>query len=140
MSSTEQEEKGDRRGAVVGAALSREAAGHLLDALRGVRWPARGLTRSVIHGEQRSHRAGASPEFMDYRAYHQGDDSAKIDWKLFGRTERVAVRLAHDDSSLPTTVLVDASASMAFPSADVGKWQLAARIALGLAAVAPAQG
>ena len=129
------------RGIVAGSApLSREAAGRLLDGLRGVRWPARSLTRSAIHGEHRSHRSGASPEFMDYRAYHQGDDSSKIDWKLFGRTERVAVRLAHDDSSLPTTALVDASASMAFPTENVAKWRLAGSIALGLAAVALGDG
>jgi uncharacterized protein (DUF58 family) len=77
---------------------------------------------------------------MEYRPYQQGDDPAKIDWRLFGRTDRVAVRVAHDDSSLRTMVLVDASASMAFPAATRAKWHLAAAVALGLCAVAHADG
>jgi uncharacterized protein (DUF58 family) len=115
-------------------------SGALLDAVRGVHWPTRRLTRSALHGGHRSRRAGSSPEFMDYRPYQQGDDPARIDWKLFARTERVAIRLAHDDSSLPTTVVVDASASMAFPPRTEAKWTLAAAVALGLCAVAHGDG
>lgn len=115
-------------------------SGALLDAVRGVHWPTRRLTRSSLHGGHRSRRVGSSPEFMDYRPYQQGDDPARIDWKLFARTERVAIRLAHDDSSLPTTVVVDASASMAFPPSSQAKWNLAAAVALGLCAVAHGDG
>lgn len=111
-------------------------SGALLDALRGVHWPARRMSGGTIQGGHRSRRVGASPEFMEYRPYQQGDDPGRIDWKLFGRTERVAVRLSHDDSSLRTMVLVDASASMGFPAETFAKWNCAAAIALGLAAVA----
>lgn len=112
----------------------------LLDAVRGVHWPARRISGGAIHGAHPSKRAGASPEFSEYRPYQQGDDPARIDWKLFGRTERVAIRLARDDSRLPTTVLLDASASMAYPPASLDKWELAAAVALGLAAVAHGDG
>ena len=114
--------------------------GALLDAVRGTHWPARRLTRGSLHGEHRSRRVGSSPEFMEYRPYQQGDDPSKIDWKLFGRTERVAIRLSHDDSSLRTTILVDASASMAFPADTMEKWRLAGAVALGLCAVAHSDG
>jgi uncharacterized protein (DUF58 family) len=114
--------------------------GALLDAVRGVRWPARRVSRSMVHGAHRSRRVGASPEFMEYRPYQQGDDASRIDWKLFARTERVAVRLAHDDSSIGTMVLLDASASMAFPAETREKWRLAAQVALGLCAVAHNEG
>lgn len=73
---------------------------------------------------------------MEYRPYRQGDEASKVDWKLFARTERLAIRLSHDDSSLPTMILVDASASMAYPVDSRDKWELAAAIALGLTAVA----
>jgi uncharacterized protein (DUF58 family) len=116
------------------------AGGALLDAVRGTHWPARRLTRGSLHGEHRSRRVGSSPEFMEYRPYQQGDDPSKIDWKLFGRTERVAIRLSHDDSSLRTTILVDASASMAFPAGTMEKWRLASAVALGLCAVAHGDG
>lgn len=110
-------------------------SGALLDSIRGVHWPARRVTRGAYQGGHRSKRVGSSPEFMQYRPYQQGDDPSKIDWKLFGRTERVAVRLTHDDSILRTTVIVDASASMAFPTPKFEKWELAAAIGLGLCAV-----
>ncbi len=116
------------------------AGGALLDAVRGTHWPARRLTRGSLHGEHRSRRVGSSPEFMEYRPYQQGDDPSKIDWKLFGRTERVAIRLSHDDSSLRTTILVDASESMAFPAGTMKKWRLASAVALGLCAVAHGDG
>ncbi len=111
-------------------------SGALLDSIRGVHWPARRVIGGAFQGAHRSSRVGASPEFMQYRPYQQGDDPSKIDWKLFGRTERVAVRQSHDDSSLRTVVVVDASASMAFPPDSLAKWELAASVALGLVAVA----
>ncbi len=77
---------------------------------------------------------------MDYRAYQQGDDPAKIDWRLFARSERVAIRLAHDDSTVRTTVVADASASMAFPGNTRAKWETAAALSLGLCAVALGDG
>jgi uncharacterized protein (DUF58 family) len=112
--------------------VRRLTGGALLDAVRGVHWPGRRVTRGALHGAHRSKRVGSSPEFREYRAYQQGDDPAKIDWKLFGRTERVAIRLAHDDASLRTSVLVDASASMAFPPATLDKWERAASVAPGV--------
>jgi uncharacterized protein (DUF58 family) len=111
-------------------------SGALLDAVRGVHWHARRVTTSPFQGAHRSKRVGHSPEFTAYRPYQQGDDPSKIDWKLFGRTERVAIRLSHDESNLPTMVLVDASASMAYPVPSLAKWELAASVALGLCAVA----
>jgi uncharacterized protein (DUF58 family) len=115
-------------------------SGALLDSIRGVHWPAPRVVGGAIQGAHRSRRVGSSPEFMEYRPYQQGDDPSKIDWKLFGRTERVAIRVAHDDSSLRTMVVVDASASMAFPAGSLGKWELAASVALGLAAIAHGDG
>ena len=115
-------------------------SGALLDALRGAHWPARRVARGGLQGGHRSRRVGASPEFLEYRPYQQGDDPSRIDWKLFGRTERVAVRLTHDDASLRTMVLVDASGSMAFPAESRAKWLTAASVALGLAAVAHGDG
>lgn len=60
----------------------------------------------------------------------------KIDWKLFARSNRAYIRLSNDRAILPTTIVLDATASMAFPVATLGKWHLAAQTAIGLAAVA----
>jgi uncharacterized protein (DUF58 family) len=79
---------------------------------------------------------GSSAEFTEYRPYRQGDDLRRIDWKLFARSNRAYIRLSNDRAILPTTVVLDASASMAFPVDTLGKWYLAAQLAVGLAAVA----
>jgi uncharacterized protein (DUF58 family) len=77
-----------------------------------------------------------APEFAEYRPYRQGDDPRRIDWKLLGRSDRAFIRLAPDHAVLGTTFIVDASASMAFPSVDDGKWAVAKRLAVALAAIA----
>jgi uncharacterized protein (DUF58 family) len=116
------------------------AVGQVLEALRGVRWP---TERPVPGGSAGAHRArtrGTSVEFAEYRSYRQGDDVRRLDWKLLARTDRAYVRLTEDHALLPTTVVVDASASMAFPDQSQAKWRHAALIAIGLAAVAHATG
>lgn len=112
----------------------------LLDAVRGVRWPGRRPVARPQPGAHPSRLRGTSAEFSEYRPYRQGDDPRRIDWKLLARSDRAYVRLATDRALLPTTIVVDGSASMAFPEATLGKWRLAADVALGLAAVAQGQG
>lgn len=114
--------------------------GPLLDALRGVAWPVRRHARSALPGTHRSPLRGVSPEFTEYRAYRQGDDPRRLDWKLLARTDRASVRITSDSSTLGSVIVVDASASMAFPSDSLAKWVQACRVAVGLAAVALAAG
>lgn len=108
----------------------------LLDSVRGIRWPARAAVRGGIPGAHTSRLRGSSAEFTEYRPYRQGDDLRRIDWKLFARSNRAYIRLSNDRAILPTTVLLDATASMAFPVATLAKWHLAGQLAIGLAEVA----
>jgi uncharacterized protein (DUF58 family) len=108
----------------------------LLDAVRGIRWPARSVVRGGIPGAHTSRLWGSSAEFTEYRPYRQGDELRRIDWKLFARSDRAYIRLSNDRSILPTMIVLDSSASMAFPVATNGKWHLAAQLGVGLAAVA----
>ena len=110
----------------------------LLDAVRGVRWPARGPVAAAPPGAHHSRLRGSSAEFAEYRPYRQGDDPRRIDWKLLARTDRAAIRLATERAVLPTMIIVDASASLAFPAATVAKWVLAKQVAVGLASAAHA--
>lgn len=116
------------------------AVGDVLDALRGARWPADQLVPGGSAGTHRARTRGTSVEFAEYRGYRQGDDVRRLDWKLLARTDRAYVRLTEDHALLPTTVIVDASASMAYPEDTHAKWTHAARVAVGLAAVAHATG
>ena len=112
----------------------------LLDAVRGVRWPARHAVRGVSAGVHHSHRRGTSPEFSEYRVYRQGDDPRRIDWRLLARSDRAYIRLANERAMLSTMLVVDASASMAFPEPGLEKWRLGRQLAVALAAVVHADG
>ena len=108
--------------------------GALLDAVRGVRWPARRPVPGGAPGAHQARTRGVAPEFAEYRPYRQGDDPRRLDWKLLARSDRAFIRLAPDHATLGTTFLVDASASMDF----AGKWAFARRLVVALAAVAHA--
>lgn len=110
--------------------------GALLEALRALRWPARRRAGAGVQGSQHSRRRGLSEEFAEYRPYRPGEDTRRIDWKLFGRTDRAFVRQSTDRTLLSTMILVDASASLAYPIDTLEKWNFARHIALGLAAAA----
>ena len=108
----------------------------LLDSVRGIRWPAWRAVRGGIPGAHTSRMRGISAEFTEYRPYRQGDDLGRIDWRLFARSDRAYIRLSNDRAIFPTMIVLDASASMAFPAATRAKWNLASELAIGLAAVA----
>ena len=115
--------------------------GPLLDALRGVRWPARRAVAAAPSGAHRSRQRGTAGEFTEYRLYRQGDDPRALDWKLLARSDRAFVRLSDDRALLPTWLVLDGSASMDFPEGSgMSKWRMACAIAVGLAAVAHASG
>jgi uncharacterized protein (DUF58 family) len=122
------------------AATSLAPYADLLDALNGLTWPSQLRARAGDPGSHRSMRLGRSPEFTEYRSYRPGDDLRRLDWKLYGRTDRAFLRIADDHAALRTTIVVDASASMRFPVEGYGKWEHACGIALGLMSVAIADG
>jgi uncharacterized protein (DUF58 family) len=114
--------------------------GALLDAVRGVHWQARRAVTGALAGTHHSKQRGTSAEFTEYRFYRQGDDPRRIDWRLLARSDRAYIRLATDRAILPTMIVIDASASMAFPVVTREKWRRAREIAVGLAAVVHADG
>lgn len=114
------------------------AFGPLLDALRGVKWPVRRAVPAALPGTHLSRLRGAAPELSEYRPYRQGDDPRRLDWRLLARSDRAFIRLADERAVLATVMLVDASASMAWPEPAHDKWRRATELAVGLAAVAHA--
>lgn len=109
--------------------------GALLDALRGVRWPARLRPRTTNVGAHTAKRIGPNVEVTEYRPYRQGDDPRRLDWKLLARTDRAYVRLAPDIATSPTLILLDGSASMGTGLGGDAKWRQARMLCVGLAAV-----
>ena len=84
-------------------------------------------------GAHRSQRKGISVEFADYRQYVPGDDTRHLDWKVYGRNERLYLRQYEEETALRVHLLVDASASMSYAAAGVSKYTYAAQCAAALA-------
>jgi hypothetical protein len=90
-------------------------------------------------GMHLSPKRGSSLEFNDYRHYSPGDDFRYIDWGLYGRSDKLYIKLFQEEEDLLTYIFVDASASMAYPAGDK-KFESAILTALALAYVALASG
>src|SRR6266498_2114416 len=75
----------------------------------------RGRTR----GERKSPRKGMSVEFADYRAYGAGDDLRYVDWNIYGRLDRLYLKLFVDEEDLYLHLLLDGSAS---PASSGSEW------------------
>jgi len=84
-----------------------------------------------MKGERRSKRKGQSVEFADYRNYVAGDDLRFLDWNIYGRLERLFIKLFFEEEDLHVSLLLDASNSMDFgdPSKSLYVRRVAAAIA-----------
>ena len=127
---------GDNAARADGAARADERIGSRFDdrflrKLESLALTIRRTTAGRSHGMRRSRRVGAGLEFADHRDYVPGDDLRHLDWNLYGRLERRALRLYEEDEDLSIDVLVDASLSMAMgqpPKLDLA-FQIAAALA-----------
>jgi uncharacterized protein (DUF58 family) len=90
----------------------------------------RRVFRGRVKGERRSPRRGHSVEFCDYRGYGAGDDLRYVDWNIYGRLDRLYVKLFVDEEELCLHLLLDASASMQFGAPT--KLEYGARVAAAL--------
>ena len=101
------------------------------------------LSKKLFRGEHRAERksrqTGSSLEFADYRNYSVGDDLRSIDWNIYGRLDRLFVKLYEHEQDLHIYLLIDASASMRWQPANSefriqnSKLDQARRIAASLA-------
>jgi uncharacterized protein (DUF58 family) len=82
---------------------------------------AKTVAEGFLHGIQPSHQRGIGIEFSQYRAYEPGDEPARIDWKLYARSDRYFVREADRESEIGIWFILDCSRSMAMRS-EGGAW------------------
>jgi len=67
-----------------------------------------------MKGERKSKRRGSSVEFADHRNYAVGDDLRHIDWNVYGRLDRLFLKLFLEEEDLHVYTLLDTSLSMDF--------------------------
>lgn len=65
-------------------------------------------------GERRSRSRGLSVEFADHRNYALGDDLRYLDWNLYGRLDRLFLKLYEEERELPVHIFLDSSESMIY--------------------------
>jgi uncharacterized protein (DUF58 family) len=90
--------------------------------------------KSAAKGERRSRARGLSVEFADHRNYVLGDDLRYLDWNLYGRLDRLFLKLYEEERELPVTIFLDASESMTF--GEPRKFDFARQIAAAIGYVA----
>jgi len=90
--------------------------------------------KSSARGERRSRARGQSVEFADYRTYVPGDDFRYLDWNLYGRLERLFLKLYEEERELPVRIFLDASESMTF--GEPRKFDFARQVAAAVGYVA----
>jgi len=83
-----------------------------------------------LKGERRSKRKGQSVEFADYRDYAPGDDLRFLDWNIYGRLDRLFIKLFLEEEDLHFHILVDTSESMGYGQPP--KLRLACQLAAAL--------
>ena len=72
-------------------------------------------------GSRRSIKHGKGIDIIGYREYIPGDDFRTIDWKIYGRTEKLYIRQFEEERSVTTHILLDASKSMDYGGKDQNK-------------------
>src|SRR3982750_830863 len=75
---------------------------------------ARLIVEGLMTGMHRSPYQGISVEFAQHRPYVQGDDIRHIDWKVFGRSDKIYLKQYQEETNLHLTCVVDASESMRY--------------------------
>jgi uncharacterized protein (DUF58 family) len=93
---------------------------------------ARRIVDGFLSGMHRSPYFGQSVEFVQHREYAPGDDLRHIDWKVWGRQDRLYIKQYEEDTNLRCTLLVDASESMSYGRGELNKFDYAATIAASL--------
>ncbi len=93
-----------------------------------------------VAGKHKSPHRGSSVEFAEYRKYVAGDDTRRLDWKAYARSDRYYIKEFEADTNLRAYFVVDTSGSMAFSGKAEPKIQYARRIAASLSYLLVNQG
>lgn len=92
---------------------------------------------SIFRGERRTEYTGDGLVFSDHRRYSPGDDTRRVDWNLYARTDELYVKEFEEERNLTVHVLLDASGSMAV--GEPSKFEVGAKIGLGYSYLSAAE-
>src|SRR6187549_4063929 len=93
-----------------------------------------------VSGKHRSPVRGSSLEFAQYRKYVAGDDTRRLDWRTWGRTDRFYIKEFEADTNLRLALIVDASGSMGYGPAGATRLDYSRKLGGSLGWLAAHQG
>lgn len=110
----------------------------VLARIGGLEMRARLIVEGFISGMHESPLRGFSVEFSEHRKYSQGDDLRHLDWRVLGRTDKHYIKQYEQETNLQLMLVVDASESMTYRSADapLSKREYATCVAAAIAYLA----
>ncbi|NKC14808.1 MAG: DUF58 domain-containing protein [Gammaproteobacteria bacterium] len=100
---------------------------------------ARIVVDGFMSGIHRAAHLGVSTDFAEHRPYTPGDDIRRIDWRVYGRTDRLYLKQFEAQTTVDLILVLDASASMGFGRGDYSKLEYAAVAGASLAYLARRQ-
>lgn len=104
--------------------------------LRNLQILARNRVEGFCSGLHRSPNKGHSVEFREHRPYSRGDELRAIDWKVFGKSDRLFVRQYEEETNLRCHLMIDTSGSMGYAgksSKGLTKLRYASQLAMAFA-------
>ncbi len=116
-----------------------------LASIKTIDLQARIIVEGLMSGQHRSPQQGISVEFAQHRQYTPGDDTRFLDWKIYGKTDKLYLKQYQQETNLDLVVLLDCSGSMGYTSlttnrpgwtANWTKWNHASCVAAAMANVA----
>src|SRR5215211_3517232 len=103
--------------------------------LQGLELRARKIVEGYVAGLHRSPYRGFSIEFAEHREYAPGDDLRYVDWKVFGKSDKLYLKQFEDETNLLCYLVLDISQSMTYagPTAALSKLEYGQSVAAALA-------
>jgi uncharacterized protein (DUF58 family) len=97
--------------------------------VKGLELKARLVVEGFVAGFHKSPYHGFSVEFIEHRPYVPGDEVRYVDWKVYGKRDRLYIKEYEEETNLRCFVLLDASNSMSFGSRGLSKFEYGACLA-----------
>lgn len=105
----------------------------VLASLSNLELVAKAVVEGFLIGLHRSPKFGFSQEFVEYRAYSEGDDPRYIDWNVFARTGKTYIKRFLGETNSHLMIMLDSSASMGYGSRGISKLQFGKFLGASLA-------
>lgn len=89
-----------------------------LQKFKSLEFIAKQVVEGFITGLHKSPFHGFSVEFAEHRLYNKGESTKHIDWKLYGKTDKLFIKRFEEETNLRCQIVIDSSSSMYFPFSD----------------------